>query len=151
MNTMFPSYRDWFINFKSSLRAFSRTTSSDVLSMCILIFFPLITLLFTPGPSSPLEEEEEKSSSDWFDLYCLSFDRSRCFFDDFFLSLLLRFRWRSSFFLLLLLLDRLFFLCFFDLLRSRSFEQYLSLLLLLPEDIERDLDLLCPLLSPSLE
>ncbi len=57
------------MNFKISLRALSLTISSSVLSMCILIFLPVIALRFTSGPSSPLEgelddDDEDASSSE---------------------------------------------------------------------------------------
>jgi len=154
------------MNFKMSLRALSRTKSSSVLSMCILILFPVMTLLLTSGPSSPLDDEEDdelpsssSSSSDVLDLCCRrrrrcssSLDRSllrRCLLlDDAFLSSPSpRFRWRrpsSLFDFPLLLLDRLlrfFFLPFLDLLRSRSLDlERDPLPPLRSEDDDRDLD-----------
>ena len=125
-----------FMKFSISFRASSRTRSSASFSTCILIFFPVMTLLLTSGPSSPLEEEDDPSN-EWerrrrFSLaLCLRFS---AFF--FFPCLL-------SFFLCLpLLLDRLcFFLCFLDLLRLRSLERELLLPLSEPEeDGERDLE-----------
>ena len=144
------------MNFKMSLRALSRTKSSSVLSMCILILFPVMTLLLTSGPSSPLDDEEDvespsSSPSDVLDLCrrrrcSSSLDRSlrRCLIDDAFLSSLSpRFRWRrSSLFDFPLLLDRLrFFLLFLDLLRSRSLDlERDPLPPLRSEDEDRDLD-----------
>lgn len=133
------NYSDWFINCNRSLRAFSRTKSSAVFSMCIRIFFPVITLLFVTDPFSPLQEEDEEESSEGSYL-CRFFcrDRSRCFLDCLFFSLLACFRWRSSF--LLLLFDRLFFFCFFDLFRSRSFETDRLLWDLSPFSLDLDLE-----------
>lgn len=151
------------MNFKMSLRALSRTKSSSVLSMCIFILFPVMTLLLTSGPSSPLDDEEDEesppSSSDVLDLCrrrrrcSSSLDRSwrRCLLDeDAFLSSSLspRFRWwrRSSsplFDFPLLLLDRLLrlFLLFLDLLRPRSLDlERDPLPPLRSEDDDRDLD-----------
>lgn len=99
-------HSDWFINFKISLRALSLTISSSDLSICILIFLPVMTLRFTSGPSSPLEEDDDddESSTDEDE------ERRRCFRfffsffptrDDFF------FLFSSLCFLLRLLLESL--------------------------------------------
>ena len=124
-------HSDWFINFKISLRALSLTISSSDLSICILIFLPVITLRFTSGPSSPLEEDTDADDDDDESSTATDEDeeRRRCF--RFFFSL---FPPRDDFFFLFSLLCFLLRL----LLESLS-SSFASSLFLLPLRLADDL------------
>jgi len=75
---LIASYKEEFINLSNSVLCLSRIWSSSVFSTCILIFFPVITLLLTLGLS--LSSSEDESSRLRFSfLRCFLLSLLRCF------------------------------------------------------------------------